>query len=181
MIRFLFLSFLAIGVFFSNAQSQKLFAAQENGVPFALEDDPYYVYEMPARKIAESILEKQTSKVLFLYASWCPHCRSALPDVLELASDVKGSVIAVSVDKNPEDLRRYMKTHGDIPFPLIVWDGSDDLPREFEAFGAKVTGGIPFFVLMNADGSIVRQGTLSTDVVAKFVHAAQKAQHKGIH
>lgn len=58
--------------------------------------------------------------LLNIWATWCPYCREERPQLDYLYKEYRGSglvIIAVSVDKSPEKVRRYLN---DIPAEYVV-------------------------------------------------------------
>lgn len=114
-------------------------------------------------------------RVLFVYTSWCPYCRLALPKIIEIEKKKKGSVIAISVDKDPETLRRYLQSnHGEVPFAPIVWDrDAGALDKALSRFGIKLGRGIPFTALLDEYGYVSKQGVIDPKVSADYVLGRQ--------
>lgn len=56
------------------------------------------------------LTQSEKPSLLFIYASWCPHCQRMAPYISELAEANPHSlqVIALSVDRNPEQLADYL-------------------------------------------------------------------------
>lgn len=108
--------------------------------------------------------------VFFLYTSWCPYCRKSLPEISEIAKDYPGRVIAVSLDKDPETLWRYLqKQYADVPFTPYVWNRRDIFAKPLERFGIQPGNGIPFTALVDAHGYVHKQGVLSPSVARAYI------------
>ena len=110
-------------------------------------------------------------RVVFLYASWCPHCRVALPDIMDLAKKEPGSVIAISVDKKAKDLTDYMRKYSEVPFDMIVWNRSENLSLQLGRLGIELEKGIPFSALLDEKGRVYKQGYLSTKEISAYIQA----------
>ncbi len=91
-------------------------------------------------------------KVLYLdfWASWCGPCRISLPTMDKLYrefNDQGFEVVAVNVDKNLNDAKRFLKQHP-VSYYLVTDDGS--LPRRY---GVK---GMPTAYLIDRQGRVRR-------------------------
>jgi thiol-disulfide isomerase/thioredoxin len=91
-------------------------------------------------------------KVLYVdfWASWCGPCRVSLPAMNGIYQEFKGEgfeVLAVNLDKNPADAKRFLKQHP-VGYYVVTDDGS--LPRQF---GLK---GMPTAYLIDRRGTIRR-------------------------
>ena len=88
--------------------------------------------------------------VLHFWASWCPHCRGEIPELLDLhnrgARDVK--VLTVSVDEDPAALQRFIASAG-LPYPVIA--DAQVSPPISSRYRVQ---GIPVTVVIGRDGLI---------------------------
>ena len=58
-----------------------------------------------------------------VWATWCPPCRKEMPDLLKLSQILPKNrfmVVALSVDKNLDDVKSFVHEHG-LTFP-VFWD-----------------------------------------------------------
>ena len=113
----------------------------------AEESKDYYL--LSASKIARIIdagHKEGQRRAVFIYASWCGYCRAVLPEVIELENQSKGSIVAISIDEDPEVFNRYIqRTYGELPFYPLVWDrDSGYLDQSLSRFGIKISNAIPF-------------------------------------
>jgi thiol-disulfide isomerase/thioredoxin len=86
-----------------------------------------------------------------VWATWCPPCRKALPEVAELQR--KGGtdfvVLAISVDKKGwEDVKPFLGQHPELGLRAAVPDG----PTGLEPFGS--IPGIPTTLVIDREGRI---------------------------
>lgn len=110
---------------------------------------------------------------LFLYTSWCPYCRRALPELVKIGKDHPGRIIAVSLDKDDDTLMRYLnKTYESYPFEPYVWDRSDIFARPLARFGIKPGNGIPFTALLDEYGYVHKQGVLDPSEVKDYLEGS---------
>lgn len=91
-------------------------------------------------------------KIVFLnfWATWCPPCREEMPSMEELYRAMRGRpfvMLAVSVDNDPEQVRRFQKASA-YSFPILL----DHENRVAALYG---TTGVPETFLIGPDGSLV--------------------------
>jgi peroxiredoxin len=93
-------------------------------------------------------------KVLLInfWATWCPPCVSEMPDLVALQNDLAGKnlqVVGIGID-SPSNIREFADKH-QITYPLLLGglEGSE-LSRQF----GNESGGLPFTILIGADGSV---------------------------
>ena len=63
-------------------------------------------------------------KVVYLdfWASWCAPCRVSFPEIIQLKQDLADKpfeVIAITVDENPEDAKRFLRRYN-VPYPILL-------------------------------------------------------------
>jgi peroxiredoxin len=86
------------------------------------------------------------------WATWCPPCVAEMPELVELQADMASrnlQIIGIGID-SPTNIRQFSeKLH--ISYPLLVagMEGTE-LSRQFGNQG----GGLPFTVLIGADGQV---------------------------
>ncbi len=103
--------------------------------------------------------QKDKPTLLFFYASWCPHCRVQLPQMLELeqrrAQDF--DILYVSIDREPDALAAYLKAeHKDDSYtPYILAEGEGvQFARYLGARNSQFRGGVPYTAVFQPDGRL---------------------------
>lgn len=75
--------------------------------------------------------------VVNLWASWCPPCRSEIPDISAYAEDhPEVTIVGVAVDDVEVNARGFAAEIG-ASYPLAI--GSDDVSRSYPHFGLPAT------------------------------------------
>jgi len=91
------------------------------------------------------------------WATWCGPCRQELPNVLEMykAYHDKGfDVIGVSLDKRPEDARKYVEQMN-LPWSSIFPKDAQDRGWNHPLAQHYGISGIPTAILVDKDGKVV--------------------------
>ncbi len=93
-------------------------------------------------------------KVLLInfWATWCPPCVSEMPELVALQNELASKnlqVVGIGID-SPSNIREFAEKH-QITYPLLLGglEGSE-LSRQF----GNQSGGLPFTILIGADGSV---------------------------
>jgi peroxiredoxin len=90
--------------------------------------------------------------LLNFWATWCPPCRREIPLFIELQRRYAKQglqIVGISVD-NPEAVARYWQEMR-INYPLLI---ADETTFELMAAYGNSQGGLPYSVLIAADGRI---------------------------
>ncbi len=129
------------------------------------------VQKVSPHRVYKDIRNKKGNDIaVLLYASWCPVCVKKMPSIIDIERSSPGSVIAVSLDDNRQDFKRYIKRFDNLPFNALIIDGPEwKLANKLKGIGIKPWDSIPQVILINADGKVVEQGNLSSERIAEFV------------
>jgi peroxiredoxin len=100
--------------------------------------------------------------IVNFWATWCGPCKHEIPAFVELVEKYKDqgfTVLGISVDDSPEDLRAFAAEY-QMNYPVLVGLGHDGLQ---EAYGAHIVVPVSWFV--RADGTVHLKwmGTNSTE------------------
>lgn len=90
--------------------------------------------------------------VLHFWATWCPYCRTEIPNLTRL-HDTEGargvSVLTVSVDEHRDALDRFL-TRNAVPYPVIAdLESADPISLAYEV------SGLPTTYVIGRDGRIL--------------------------
>ena len=129
---------------------------------------------------ARHSLEQYTGRILVLHfwASWCPFCRSQIPDLRTLSEEWldKGvAVLTVGLDHDVERLRQFIDQEA-LPYPVIA-----DAEQGAAAFGQRyhVTG-IPDTFVIGRDGRIVSRHVGRADLISAVQGALEGSSGSSI-
>lgn len=89
--------------------------------------------------------------VINFWATWCAPCKAEIPAFVELVEKYREeqlTVLGISTDDAPEDLRPFAATYK-MNYPVLVGLGHEDL---MEAYGASYA--IPVSWFIRADGTV---------------------------
>ena len=104
--------------------------------------------------------------VVNFWASWCRPCRKELPALDALNTELArrgGRVVAVSIDENPENVRRFAREHG-LSLPIAL-DGPDGLAR------ALNLPHIPYTLVLDRNGAVAMTSSASDPAALAAVAA----------
>ena len=99
-------------------------------------------------------LSQWQGKVLLVnfWATWCPPCVAEMPELQQLQTERQSKglqIVGIGID-SPTNIREFSEKHK-ISYPLLV--GGLQGTEVSRSFGNE-TGGLPFTVLIGADGSV---------------------------
>ena len=105
------------------------------------------------------------------WAPWCGPCVKEMPELSNLASELKDkniNVVGIGID-TPTNIAEFTGKYK-IAYPIYV--GGMDATDMSRALGNK-NGGLPYTVLIGADGKVIKTylGTLKFDVLRKDLAA----------
>lgn len=111
--------------------------------------------------------DRWRGKVLIVekFATWCPFCKIVNPKLNQLLQAQRGrglEVLALSIDRNPADVAKYMQQHR-YEFHAAMWS-----PAWEQALGPAK--GLPVIWVMGRDGRLkqVESGELLDEDVAEL-------------
>ncbi len=141
------LVFIAIGAYFGWQKSEPVAAAPSASALF-------FSHTLQDSSGAPQALKQWQGKPLVInfWASWCPPCVREMPELSALQQEIGSShvqIIGVGID-TAENITAFSAQHP-VAYPLYV-AGNDgiELSRRF----GNHAGGLPFTVLLGADGSV---------------------------
>ena len=115
------------------------------------------------------LLHQTDGKVRYIdfWASWCGPCRVSFPEIIALHEDLAGDgfeVIAISVDRDADDARRFMARFA-IDYPVLL-DITGETAARYEVQG------MPTSFVLNAQGQVtlIHQGYRRGDMTAIRAH-----------
>ena len=124
--------------------------------------------------------------VINFWASWCPPCRHELPGLDALHAQISrqgGRVLAVSIDTDPVNVRRFVRVHG-LKLPVYL-DGPDGLARRLDLDHIPYTivldrqGGVAFTTSAADANGIAELGTVTRRLVGGAAPALTNTQDGG--
>ena len=103
---------------------------------------------LDGRTLPAAALDGEVVVVSF-WATWCKPCRRELPSLDALHAELAGKggrVVAVSIDTDPANVRRFVRTHG-LRLPVYV-DGPEGLARDLDL------DHVPFTMVLDRSGAL---------------------------
>ncbi|MGV8073300.1 MAG: peroxiredoxin family protein [Syntrophobacteraceae bacterium] len=108
-----------------------------------------------------SVFKGQKPVLLYFWATWCPYCLTAKPQIARLREKIPASeleILGINVGEgdSPEKVKRYLAGHP-APYPILYDDGGK-VSRSYRVQG------IPLYVLIDKAGNFAYRGnTLPND------------------
>ena len=155
--RSLFLMFFLAGAFFSAA------ALAETTKKYGVGN---------VAQVMKYIGEAPGTKLVFVFTSWCPFCREKFPDVMALEEVKKGSVIALSIDRDSSKLSRYLNGYKNLPVRSILVKqsyGGELREALSTTYNVKNGDGIPFMVVIDGNNNVLLQGNFPVEEAANLI------------
>ena len=128
------------------------YVAREQGSARADGDDraaDFNLKDLDGRTVALSDYKGKTI-VLYFMATWCPECRSSIPQLKEIYSlyNAKGLVLLViDVMESREKMAAFSRKYG-LTFPILL----DEDGSVYRSYGV---GGVPVKALIDRNGRII--------------------------
>ncbi len=99
------------------------------------EGDQITSLKLPDLQGTMQTLPKGEIILLNFWATWCPPCRKEIPSMIKLHKKLAAQglkIVAVSVDKNYDDLENFVKEH-QMPF-MVLHDADSIAARQYGVF-----------------------------------------------
>jgi thiol-disulfide isomerase/thioredoxin len=130
------------------------------GAPPIVRGAPAPGFELPRLEAvdvsepAEMALESLSGRVVLVnfWATWCEPCERELPAMERLYKALEGDdfeLVAVAIDDNEDDVRKYQERYG-LTFPILL-----DLSQS--VYAMYQTMGVPESLLIDREGRIVER------------------------
>ena len=104
----------------------------------------------------------KTPVLLFFWATWCPHCESAVPAVKKLHADpAKLAVLALDYMESPEKVAAYVKSR-EIDYPVLL-DRNGAVAREYKVVG------VPTYIVIGKDGTVAYRDHVLPPDIGKYL------------
>jgi thiol-disulfide isomerase/thioredoxin len=132
------------------------------------------LHSLDGRAWSLSALKGQVVVINF-WASWCAPCRKELPQLATLDAELAkhgGRVVAVSIDSDPANARRFVTSRA-LALPVVI-DGPDGLARVLDLKQ------VPTTVVLDRDGSVACAVAGSGEAaLAKVTETARRLSTRG--
>ena len=79
-----------------------------------------------------------------------------------------GTVIPVSVDQNPHQLKHFLSNFDDVPFPVFMLKETRRSILE-RALGAPPRSGIPYTILLDENNNVHKAGNFRIKTIVDYV------------
>lgn len=113
------------------------------------------------KKVKRATGKVNQKALVYIYlqsASWCGPCKQAMPGIVEqykeMRKDGRAEIVLVGFDQTPDGVKSYIEGY-DCKMPAVHKDAKnvDKLP------GFSKAPGIPFLIMVDADGNVLHTGS----------------------
>lgn len=118
--------------------------------------------QLTLKAFDSAVQSESRPTLLFFYASWCPHCRVQMPQILEMekrrSDDVK--VMYVSIDEDPLALVKFLEDeHPDAEFTsyIIAPGEGRKFARYLQTRNSSFRGGVPYSGIFQPNGRLTNE------------------------
>ena len=159
---------IMVGCFLWVALAGSLFAAPSADAPPPV--PAFSVVSLDGKALGSANLAGTTYIVNF-FASWCPPCRSEIPDMVALQNQYgrKGfTFIGVAVNETEPKIRDFIKTNR-ITYPVVM--ANEQIVNAFSRYADGGIRAIPTSFVVNSSGRITQviTGARSKEVFEKII------------
>ena len=131
--------------------------------PGATQMADFTLPDTAGRPVTLSRFAEQTPVLLVFWATWCPYCNAAVPEINALHSGAGGGnlrILALDYKESPDTVDAFIRGKG-VRYP-VLFDADGAVARMYGVVG------IPTYVLIDRGGAIAYRGNvLPPDIAAK--------------
>ena len=103
---------------------------------------------LQTEELRDIIKTERKPILLLIYASWCPYCKKQMEALRSIHLSNKNlRIIALSTDREPDDLQRYLQKIPPLPFEYPLYVGREDMRNVIRSYGGNFSGAIPYMGL----------------------------------
>ena len=139
------------------ALSLLIFACSGNsssqGLKVGMEAPDFKLADLAGNEVSLKELRGKVVAIVF-WASWCPHCRKEIPELIKLDKDYKEKgleILAVSPRESAQKLKPFAEKNG-ITYRVLL-DGKGAVSSTYGIVG------LPSLVIVDRDGTVKFSGT----------------------
>lgn len=126
---------------------------------------PDFTLQTPDGKLVSLADFRGKPVVVNFWATWCPPCRSEMPDMQLLSDERAGDlvIIAVNLQEAPDPVRGFVEKYG-LRFPIVL-DTSGQVSQAYRV------GSLPTSVFVDREGNVSSSytGALNRTAMAKRI------------
>jgi peroxiredoxin len=145
---------------------QELFRAATAEAVLKITAKDFQLKDMNGSLVRLSDFRGKRAVLLYFWATWCPGCIAVKPAVAKLRSAVSAErmeILAVNVGA-PDSLERVMQYQKGHPSPYpVLYDGAGEVSTAYQVLG------IPLFILVDKDGSVVYRNNMLPGNIEKYL------------
>ena len=105
--------------------------------------------------------EKDKNKLIFLFTSWCGHCKKSIPEIIQMFQDqtLKTDLIMLSLDKNQALIEKFVEMHmQNLDINIYYIPYSDEILEMFGELKINYRSTIPHITILNRNNTPIFDG-----------------------
>jgi peroxiredoxin len=126
--------------------------------------DADFTLESPAgQSVSLGTFAGQKPVLLVFWATWCPHCNEAVPEINDIQSRLSDrlQILAIDFMESGEKVKAFMKAKN-VSYPVLL-DRNGKVARQYRVLG------IPTYVVLDKKGKIVYSGNDRPPSLEKYL------------
>ena len=124
--------------------------ADEHSAPEQNSPADFTLEELGGGEISLAEILKTKKAVLLFWTTWCPYCRTIVPQIEKLYREGKAGVIGINVGESRAQVEKFVRKFA-LSYPIV-------LDQDGRTAGLYKVRGVPTIVALDQEGRIIYSG-----------------------